>query len=78
MKSIFTTLAVTSTLLLTALPGFAAKTSCDDLKTQITAKVEGKSVKGFRIEVIAADEKVEQRVVGTCDGGKNKLVYFKK
>lgn len=54
-----------------------AKKSCDELKSEIEAKLNGKGVKSFTLTVVpAADVKEgEGRVVGTCDGGKMKIVY---
>lgn len=55
-----------------------AGTSCEDLKTQITEKLEKKGVKGYTLEIVAKDRETEARVVGTCDGGKNKIIYTRK
>ncbi|MGM9491939.1 DUF1161 domain-containing protein [Ideonella sp. YS5] len=55
----------------------AAK-SCEELKAEITAKVEAKGVKGYSLEVVPADQAGERKVVGTCDRGAKKIVYSKK
>ena len=62
-----------------ALVGSAhAAKPCEELKATISTKLEGKGVKGYSLEIVPADKSVEGRVVGTCDLGKNKIVYKKK
>jgi hypothetical protein len=62
-------------LLATIAVPVAAKTSCDEVKAKIEAKLEAKGVKSYTLTVIPADEPTELRVVGTCDAGKMKIVY---
>lgn len=62
-----------------------AKGSCESLKTRIETKLAGKGVKAYTLTMIAPGEakgidteKVNaqgQRVVGSCDGGKQKILY---
>jgi hypothetical protein len=59
---------------LAATPAFAGK-SCEDLRGEIEAKLKAKGVKAWTIDIVAKDEQKEGRVVGTCDGGRKKLVY---
>ena len=61
-------------LALAAAPAFAAK-SCDDLKTEIAAKIEKKGVKNYTLEAVKKGEEGDRRVVGSCEGGKKILVY---
>ncbi len=70
MKQLF----AVAVMALVALPA-AAKTSCDEVKAKIEAKLEAKGVKAYTLTVIPAEEQTELRVVGTCDGGKKKIVY---
>ena len=63
-----------SVLALVASPAYAKK-SCEDLKSELEAKIQGKGVKAFTLTIVPADEKTELRVVGTCDGGKKKIIY---
>jgi len=72
MKSI--ALAVALSLL--ALPAFAQK-SCDELKTEIAAKMEAKGVKNAQLEIVATEDVKDQKVVGSCEGGKKKITYKK-
>jgi Protein of unknown function (DUF1161) len=61
----------------TAAPAWSAVKSCDALKTEIEAKIKAKNVKAFSLEVIAAADLKGQAAIGTCDGGKKKIVYKK-
>ncbi len=64
-------------LLLSAIvvPAQAAD-SCETLKAEIAAKIEAKGVKIYTLAVVPADQvQAEQKVVGSCGGGKSKIVY---
>lgn len=63
-------------LSLAAIPAFAQK-SCDELKSEIAAKLEAKTVKKFQLDIVAAEEVKDQKAVGSCEGGKKKVVYKK-
>lgn len=55
-----------------------AMKSCEELKTQVATKLDGKGVKGYTLEIVSADQTGDAKVVGTCEGGKKKLTYSKK
>jgi hypothetical protein len=55
-------------------PAFAGK-SCDELKTEIAAKIDAKGVKGYTLDIVAAADVKDQTVVGSCEGGAKKLTY---
>ena len=74
MKSVLMTTALALSVFTVASPALA-RTSCDDLKAQIEAKIQGKGVKAFTLSIVPKDEKTDLRVVGTCDGGSKKIVY---
>ena len=74
MKSVIMTTALAISVCALASPALA-KTSCEDLKAQIEAKIQGKGVKAFTLSIVPKDEKTDLRVVGTCDGGSKKIVY---
>lgn len=66
-----------ATVLLLALPvaAFAAK-PCEELKTEIAAKIDAAGAKGYSLEIVKADADAgDGKVVGTCDTGQNKIVY---
>jgi hypothetical protein len=67
-----------SGLLLAGVSAFAAGKPCEELKTEIAAKLDAKNVTGYSLEIVETDKAGEQKVVGTCEGGTKKIVYSKK
>ena len=53
----------------------AAPKACEELKTEVAAKLDAKGVKGYTLEIVATDQVGDQKVVGSCEGGSKKLVY---
>jgi Protein of unknown function (DUF1161) len=51
--------------------------ACEDLKTEIAAKLDAKGVKSYSLEIVAKDQDAEGKAVGTCDGGTKKIMYRK-
>lgn len=73
MKKFALSLALLSTF------GLAhAGKSCDELKSEIAAKMEAKNVKNPKLEIVDTDKVGDAKVVGSCDGGKKKITYTKK
>ena len=65
---------------LLAVPGFVhaqGGKSCDDLKAEITKKIEANGVKNYTLDVVDKDAQTDAKVVGTCGGGTKKIVYSK-
>ncbi len=57
----------------------AAAKPCEELKTEIAAKLEEKGVKSYTLEIVANDKVgAEAKVVGSCDGGNSKITYERK
>ncbi len=73
-----TALIVAAALALAGSSAFAAGKSCDELKTEIAAKLDGKKVTGYTLDIVAADKAGDSKVVGTCEGGAKKITYSKK
>jgi hypothetical protein len=48
---------------------------CEELKDEITKKLDAKGVKGYTLEIVAKDKDAEGKVVGTCEGGTKKIIY---
>jgi hypothetical protein len=49
---------------------------CEELKSEIAAKLDAKGVKGYSLDIVAKDQEVtDGKVVGTCEGGTKKIVY---
>ena len=51
--------------------------ACEELKSEIAAKLDAKGVKGYTLEIVAKDADADGKVVGTCDAGAKKIVYRK-
>lgn len=52
--------------------------SCEELKTEIDAKLKAKGVIGYTLEIRAAGEVKDEKVVGSCERGTKKIVYSRK
>jgi hypothetical protein len=50
---------------------------CEELKSEIAAKLDAKSVKGYTLEIVAKDKDAEGKVVGSCENGTKKIMYLK-
>lgn len=50
---------------------------CEELKTEIAAKIDAKGVKNYTLEIVASDQAGDKKVVGSCDGGTKKIVYVR-
>jgi hypothetical protein len=72
-------LAVSVLLSLCTVPAFAAGKDCNELKTEIAAKIEANGVKNYELNVVKNDEaKPDDKTVGSCGGGTMKIVYVRK
>ena len=50
--------------------------ACEELKTEIAAKLDAKGVKNYTLDIVAKDADAgDGKVVGTCEGGTKKIVY---
>ncbi len=76
MKKIVALLALFS-MGVVAPPAFAGK-DCEELKTEIAAKLDAKGVVGYTLEIVAAEDVKDQKVVGSCNGGTKKITYLRK
>jgi hypothetical protein len=56
---------------------FAGK-SCDELKADMAAKIDANHVASYALDIVAADQVRERKVVGSCEGGARKIVYERK
>ena len=72
-----TALIVAAGLALTGSSALAAK-ACEELKTEIAAKLDAKKVTGYALDIVEADKVADAKVVGSCEGGAKKIVYTKK
>ena len=50
--------------------------SCETLKAEIAAKIDANGVQVYTLEIVPADRVGSgQKVVGSCDGGRSRIVY---
>jgi len=71
-------LAIAGVLVVPACGYAQAAKPCEELKTEIAAKLDAKGVKGYSLDIVAKDADVaDGKVVGTCEGGTKKIVYKK-
>ena len=73
MKSFVT---VACLLLVMAVCANAAK-PCEELKEEISKKMDANGVKSYSLDIVPTDKVKdgEGKVVGSCDGGTKKIVY---
>jgi hypothetical protein len=59
------------------IPAFAQIKPCEELKSEIDAKLKGKGVVNYTLEIVPADQIKDQKVIGSCEGGTKKITYTK-
>jgi uncharacterized membrane protein len=52
-----------------------ARKSCDDLKAEISKKLEAKGVTAYTLDAVDKGKEGDAKVVGTCDGGTKSMTY---
>ncbi len=67
-------LVIAAAMLMIATPAFGMK-SCEELKSEIDAKLQAKGVKSYSLEIVPNDKVKDEKVVGTCDGRTKKIIY---
>jgi Protein of unknown function (DUF1161) len=71
MRSVVTVTVV----LFASVAAYAAK-PCRELKDDIARKLDEKGIKFYQLEIVPAGKvKDQQKIVGSCDGGKKKILY---
>lgn len=59
-----------------AASALAAPKPCDELKDEIEAQIQAKSVSSYTLEIVSNEEVHDQNmVVGTCENGTKKIIY---
>ncbi|UZE23945.1 DUF1161 domain-containing protein [Pseudomonas sp. B21-056] len=56
---------------------FAAAKPCEELKSEIAAKLDAKHVTGYSLEIVDKGTASDGKVVGTCEGETKEIVYKK-
>ena len=67
-------LVMVAVLLMMASPVFAKK-SCEELKSEVDAKIQAKGVKSYSLGIVPNEDIKDGKVVGNCDGGTKKIIY---
>lgn len=67
-------LLIAAVLFVPAAPALAAK-ACEELKTEIAGRIDANGASGYTLEIVSADAVGERKIVGSCDGGSNRIVY---
>ena len=67
-------LVMVAVLLMMASPAFAKK-SCEELKSEIDAKIQANGVKAYTLEIVPNEQVKDGKVFGSCDGGTKKIIY---
>lgn len=75
MRHSYCLLAVSLTLLSVPVVTQAGGKSCEELKSEIAAKLDAKGVKAYSLEVLPTDAASDKREVGRCEGGTKKIIY---
>ena len=53
----------------------AAGKPCEELKSEIEAKIKAKGVASFNLEVVDKGSVTDKTVVGSCEAGSKEIVY---
>ncbi|SDB63390.1 DUF1161 domain-containing protein [Pseudomonas sp. NFACC13-1] len=56
---------------------FAAGKPCEELKSEIAAKLDAKGVSGYSLEIVDKGTATDGKVVGKCEGGAKEIIYKK-
>jgi hypothetical protein len=76
MKRVICILAAAAFLL--CVSGLAQTKPCEELKGEIDGKLKAKGVTDYTLEIVPTDQIKDQKVIGSCDGGKMKITYTKE
>lgn len=53
----------------------AAGKPCEELKSEIAAKIDAKGTSGYSLEVVDKGAAADGKVVGSCEGDTKEIVY---
>ncbi len=52
-----------------------ARKSCDDLKAEISKKLDAKGAVGYTLDAVDKGKEGDAKVIGSCDGGTKSITY---
>ncbi len=61
-------------LLMLSGTAMAAK-DCEELKSEIAAKLDAKGVQHYQLEIVEPADVADRQEVGSCGGGSKRIVY---
>ena len=61
--------------LLFCLPLMAQVKPCEELRSEIDEKVRKNGAENYTLEIVPADQVGSKTVVGSCNSGKDRIVY---
>jgi hypothetical protein len=73
MKTLFAALVLSTA----TFPALAQK-PCDELKSEIAAKLDAKGVKNYQLDIVKSEAIKDETVVGSCEIGSKKITYRKQ
>ncbi|WP_095110238.1 DUF1161 domain-containing protein [Pseudomonas sp. Irchel 3E20] len=53
----------------------AAGKPCEELKSEIAAKIDANGASGYSLEIVEKGADADGKVVGTCEAGTKEIVY---
>jgi hypothetical protein len=65
-------------LIVAAIPIAALARDCNEVKAEIDAKIKAKGVMNYALRIVNGPDVKEGQIVGNCDAGAKKIVYFKE
>lgn len=68
-------LSAAAAMAIIAAPAFAQGKPCEELKSEIEAKIRQNGVTQFTLTIVGKDAPDDGKVVGTCEGGSKKILY---
>ena len=54
---------------------FAAGKPCEELTSEIAAKIEANGAKHYSLTAVEKGSSADGKVVGTCEGGTKEIIY---
>lgn len=58
-----------------SLSAWGQRKPCEALKSEIEAKLKSKGVEKYALDIVAAGDAKDAKVVGSCEGGTKRIIY---
>ncbi|SDD51975.1 DUF1161 domain-containing protein [Aquimonas voraii] len=62
-------------LLATPTHAQSARKDCEELKSEIAARIEANGVRHYQLQIVEPDARDVGRIVGSCNGGSARIAY---